>query len=300
MIRRTIRGTALALLLCAGPAQAGPVFVALLAGGASFGAAFAATVLGGFLTSTIGRLLIGLVVSALQRAQISRARDPGLQTRVTLSGGTNAAVIILGRYATAGVAVCPPMSHGSSNAYLTYFISVSDFPVHALSRVTVDGEYVAIGTTPDADGFLPFAGRLAGKARIKFKDGRQTVADPWLLATYGSYPERPWTSDMVGTGVAYAIIEFTYDREVYQGLPQVRFEVDGARLYDPRYDTTVGGSGAQRWATPSTWAFTLNPAVMMYNIRRGIVLADGSVWGGRSALILPLSSWFAAMNEAPA
>lgn len=288
---------AVILALIAGPAQAGPVFLAALAGGASFASAFAATALGTFLSTSIGRILVSVAVSALQRALIKTPRDPGIQTQATLSGGTNPLSFVLGRYATAGVAVCPPMSHGAANRYLTYVVALSAVPVAGLSRVAVDGEYHVLGVTPDADGFLPFTGRLAGKARIKVKDGTQTVADAWLLATYGSYPERPWTSDMKGLGVAYAILEFTYDREVYQGLPQVRFEIDGAKLYDPRADTTVGGSGAQRWADPTTWTFTTNPAVMMYNVRRGFTLPDGSVWGGLSAVNLPLSVWFAAMNE---
>ncbi|MGQ0563658.1 MAG: phage tail protein [Gemmobacter sp.] len=298
---RAARLAALLLVLLAGPAEAGPLFLAVLSAGGSFGAAFAATALGGFLSTTIGRLLISVAVSALQRALVETPRDPGLQTRVTLSGGTNPLSFVLGRYATAGVAACPPMSHDDSNKYLTYVISLSALPITGLSRVSVDGEYVAIGPTPDADGFRPFLGRLAGGlARIKVYDGTQTVADPWLLATYGSYPERPWSSDMVGTGIAYAILDFHFNREVFQGLPEVRFEIDGAKLYDPRADSSVGGSGAQRWADRTTWTFTQNPAVMLYNIRRGVTLADGSVWGGLSPVTLPLSSWFAAMNECDA
>jgi hypothetical protein len=288
---------ALILCLIAGPAQAGPVFVALLSAGASFGAAFGATALGSFLATGIGRILVSVALSALQRSLIKKPRDPGIQTQATLSGGTNPLSLVLGRYATAGVAIAPPMSHGDNNNYLVYVIALSAVPITGLSRVAVDGEYHVLGGAPDGDGFLPFTGRLAGSARIKIKDGTQTVADPWLLSTYGSYPERPWTSDMIGRGTAYAILEFRYDREVFQGLPQVRFEIDGVKLYDPRADTTVGGSGAQRWATPATWTFTTNPAVMMYNIRRGLTLPDGSVWGGLSAVNLPLSAWFAAMNE---
>ena len=289
---------AFALVLAASPAFAGPVFLAILSAGGTLGAALGATALGSFLTSTVGRLLVGVAVSALGRARAAKPRDPGLQTSVTQAGGTNPVSLILGRYATAGTAVAPPMSHGDDNKYLVYVTDVSDLPCAGLSRLVIDGEYVPLGATPDADGFLPVTGRFAGFARVKFKAGTQSVADPWLIATYGSYPERPWTSDMVGTGVAYVILELKYDREVFQGLPACRYEVDGAKLYDPRFDTTVGGSGAQRWATPATWGFTLNPVVMVYNILRGITLADGSVWGGRAAAAdLPLANWFAAMNE---
>ncbi|MFN3971238.1 MAG: phage tail protein [Gemmobacter sp.] len=288
------------LLALAVPAHAGPVFFAVLSAGGGFGAAVAATAFGTFLTTTVGRLLITVAVSALSRALAPRPRDPGLQTRVTQAGGTNPASFILGRYATAGFAVCPPMSHGSNNNELTFVIDVSDLPVSGLARVVIDGEYAALGATPDGDGFRPLLGRFAGRGSVKFVTGGQTAADPWLLATYAGYPERPWSADMIGKGVAYAILRFSYNREVYQGLPQVRFEVDGIPLYDPRLDTTVGGDGPQRWADRATWAHTLNPAVMIYNIRRGIALPDGSVWGGDAPVELPLSSWFAAMNECDA
>jgi hypothetical protein len=282
----------------AGAAHAGPAFLAVLAGGGGLGAAFAATTVGAFAATTVGRLLISVAVSALSRARQPTARDPGLQTRTTQLGGVNPLSTVFGVYATAGSAVCPPMSHGANNAFLTYVVDVADTPVDGLQGLFVDGERVVFGSTPDADGFLPFLGRLAGFGRIKFLNGNQTTADPWLLATYGSYPERPWAAGMIGRGVAYAILNFTYDRERYQGLPSVRFEVRGMPLYDPRLDTTAGGSGAQRFNNPATWAFSSNPVVMIYNILRGITLLDGSTWGGSAtATDLPASVWFAAMNE---
>jgi len=287
-----------ALVASAGAAHAGPAFFAVLAGGGGIGAAFGATTVGAFVSTTVGRLLVSVAVSALSRARQPGARDPGLQTRVTQLGGVNPLSAILGLYATAGAAVCPPMSHGANNKFLTYVIDVADTPVDGLQGLFVDGERVTLGGTPDADGFLPFVGRLAGFGRIKFLNGNQTTADPWLLANYGSYPERPWTSAMIGRGVAYAIVNFTNDRERYQGLPSVRFEVRGRRLYDPRLDSTAGGAGAQRFTNPATWLFSSNPAVMIYNILRGLTLTDGSTWGGGAAATdLPASVWFAAMNE---
>ncbi len=71
------------------------------------------------------------------------------------------------------------------------------------------------------------------------------------------------------------------------------------KLYDPRKDDTVaGGSGPQRWNEPLTWSSSTNPVVMIYNIRRGITLENGEVWGYQApADRLPLANWIAAMNE---
>ncbi len=59
---------------------------------------------------------------------------------------------------------------------------------------------------------------------------------------------------MVGRGVAQAILTFLWrdSPQVWQGRPDVRFIVKGIRLYDPRKDSTAGGSGAHRYGTLST------------------------------------------------
>ena len=144
----------------------------------------------------------------------------------------------------------------------------------------INDEYVTLGSTTEAlYGFgLPV---MSGSAWVKYYDGTQTTADPYLLAQYGAYPNRPWSADMIGRGLCYAIVTFRHNPEVWQGFPRLRFEMGGIPLYDIRKDSTAGGSGTHRWATPSTWAQTTNPMVMIYNIMRGIALMDGSVWGGR-------------------
>lgn len=263
---------------------------------------FGATAVGSFLTTGfMGKLLTSVALSALSAALAPRPRPPGIKTSQTMTGGTNPCQFILGKYATGGYAVSPAMSHGKAgkthNAYLTYVLEVSDAPVSALSSLIIDGTPVTIGTTADPDYGLPIQGEFVDRAWVKFYTGAQVAADPMLIAKYGSYPDRPWQSDMIGRGLAYAVLTFRYDRKVFDSLPSVRFVVDGLKLYDPRKDSSVGGSGAQRWATPSTWAFSRNPVVMIYNIMRGITLPDGSRWGGTcTAADLPLANWIAAMN----
>lgn len=63
----------------------------------------------------------------------------------------------------------------------------------------------------------------------------------------------------------------------------------------------MGGTGSQSWGNPATWTQTDNPAVMAYNILRGIALPGGDTWGGGwAAGDLPLAEWFAAMNACDA
>lgn len=259
------------------------------------------TVFGVATNSFIFRALASVAMSALSSAMQKKPRAAGLKTSVTAAGGTNPASFIIGRYATGGAAVCPPMSHGKAgktpNAYLTYVINLGDIPGQTLERLIVNDEYATIGTVPHPDYGLPVLGRFEGYAWVKYHDGSQTVADPMLLAKYSGYPERPWSADMVGTGLCYAILTMRYNRKIFSAFPRFRFEMMGIPLYDPRADSSVGGSGAQRWADPSTWTSSANVAVQVYNIKRGIALPDGSVWGGGvEADDLPLGNWFAAMN----
>lgn len=271
-------------------------------------AAVTASGVGAFLTKTVvGRLLVSVASSALiQALTTKKQRPPGIKTDVTQTGGTVPQSFVLGLYATAGTMVCPPMSHGSAggtpNAYLTYVIDLGDIAGLEVSRIILNDEYVTLGAVAHPDYGLPVEGTYAGRAWVKLYDGSQTAADPMLLAKYGTYPERPWSTDMIGRGVPHAILTFRYDAKVWRGgLPTCRFEVTGLPLYDIRADSTAGGSGPQRWSDPSTWAVTDNPFVMIWNILRGIALPDGSTWGGGiEAADLDLASFSAAMNACDA
>ena len=102
---------------------------------------------------------------------------------------------------------------------------------------------------------------------------------------------------MVGPGTCYAVMRFAYSREHFNGLPQCRFEMMGIPVYDPRADSSVGGSGPQRWSDRSTWTQSANLAVLIYNVMRGIDVGAGLRWGGEcDAEDLPLDNWFAGMN----
>lgn len=249
----------------------------------------------------VGRLLTSVALSALSAAIAPKPKAgevAGLVTDYTTTGETQAASFILGRYATEGHLVCPPMSHGDAggvpNAFLTYVVDLGDVPGQALSGLIIDGAKVEIGSAPLSDYGQPIQGDLLGYAWVKYHDGSQTVADPMLLAKYAEYPERPWTAEMVGRGTCYAIVTFQYNREIFQGFPSVRFEMVGIPLYDPRKDSTVGGVGLHRVDDPTTWEPSENFAVQAYNIGLGIEVR-GEVWGG-GVSEMPLADWMAQMD----
>lgn len=269
-------------LLIAGPAHAG-FLVAPLAG----------LLGGGAIATGVANIAIAVGATLVQRALQPKQKPQGpgaLSLDAPTSGDGTPQTIILGRRATAGHRTCPEYSRGSGREWMTIIRDLSDMPVSRLVAVWVGNERLAIPFPPvggpHADWWEPTTGKFAGKFRLRFYDGTQTAADPLLLAEYGSHPDRPWQSDMVLSGVAYVIVELFRDQEVYPGVPDLLFEVEGIRLLDPRNGQMV---------------YSDNLALMAYNIMRGITLPDGSIYGGGiPENDLPLANWSSAISEAGA
>lgn len=293
MILRRFLVALILFLAMTEPAHAGPL-VALIP-----------VVVGKIAASVVLKLILTAVLtvaaSALSRAlkPKSQNRPAGLQIEQTLTGGVNSRTILVGQYATAGSQVTPAMSHGADgktpNAFLTYVVALCDLPVDDLVAVMINGEYCSLSNTGNQYGF-DIGGKYAGYAWLQFYDGTQTSADPMLINKYGSYV-RPWQADRIGKGVAYAILTFKFNQDIFKGEPTFKFVLRGIKFYDPRKDSSVGGSGAHRYDNPATWEFTENNIVMAYNVLRGIDFPDGTRWGGEStADDLPLANWVAGMN----
>ncbi len=282
------------LLILPSAAQAAPVLT-FITGLVSAISSFAAS---SWLAGAIVRIGVGLGLSALSRALLpQQSRPSGLQTSVTLNGASTPQSFILGRYATSGSLVCPPMTHGASNEYLTHVIALGALKGQALLRFAVNGKWQDLAETSHADYGTDVTDTNAGHLWIKFYDGTQDAADPMLLAKYAAHPETPWTSDMVGSGICHAILTSKANTDIWSGLPQFRFELGGILLYDPRLDSTAGGIGSMRWDDPATWVFSENPVVMIYNVMRGISLPGGETWGGGVAPEdLPYANWALAMD----
>jgi hypothetical protein len=315
---------ALAFGLSAGPAMADPASLIIGFLGVSATGVTAALI-------RIGVAVAMTALSQLMAARKLKDGPQGFTLRSITAGDQTGQSFILGRYATSGNLTAPEMSHGPfandglfrvtrDTRYLTRVIDLSDVRIDALESLIIDGVACELATgTPatltmtDGDGDTPAIhpvygptvnkGDFIGTAWCKFYDGTQTEADPYLVARYDNPDKpRPWTPDMVGRGVAYAILTFLQRASpvVWQGRPNVRFVVRGIRLYDPRKDSTAGGSGSHRYGNAATHEWTDNPVVMIYNLLRGIRVpasqAGELYGGGYGAEDLPYANWAAAMN----
>lgn len=274
-------------------------------------APIAAIVGGGFVTQLlVGTALTigGTLLSQALAPKPPKQKDPGVSLTMQI-GGDNPLSFFVGTAATAGHRVYAGTwgTDGETpNAYFVDVLELSNAPLDGLSNVYVNGELAPVRwNEPHAQYGYPITqGRKKNKDHlwVKFYDGRQTAADPYLVSKFGGLAERPYGADRIGLGNGYAVVTVRYNRELWKnGAPKMLFEVRGLRLYDIRKDSSAGGVGTHRRNNPATWEFSDNPYVIAYNIAfMGVYVGDEWLWGLQNlpALRLPTSAWVAAMNEA--
>ncbi len=242
-----------------------------------------------WLVQLIVGLALSLASSLIQSAlQQDKKQLNGVRSEVQ-TGGDNPLAFIMGFYATAGQLeyIGTWGDEGEvPNAYLTKVVSVSDLPVRNLAGFLVNGVRCNIlwDEPYSGSGYPVLEYRDAnGKDHlwVFFYDGTQTTASPSLLTKFGADPDRPWQADMIGRGVAYAEVTALINRELFTGIPEYIFEVDGIPLDDPR-----GGTAQHD-----------NPIVAAYNVMLGLRYGGQWVYGlqGMSANRLP--NWPAQMDK---
>jgi hypothetical protein len=99
---------------------------------------------------------------------------------------------------------------------------------------------------------------LPGTASTTTYTGSQVSADATLVAAFAA---QSITYTDALTGYAYTV--FAVKIRDFDGQLNFSARVQGRKLYDPRLDSTNGGSGSHRLATPSTWAYSANPSLAL-------------------------------------
>ncbi|MEC8040604.1 MAG: phage tail protein [Pseudomonadota bacterium] len=261
------------------------------------------TLFGSATLFTLAKTAVGIGLNTLAaRLSGRKASAPSFSVKGQLQRGADLPQsFLIGRCATAGSLVYAN-SWGkvgnAPNGWLTMVITLSDLPVQSLDGLWVDGQKCTFGDEHPDYGFSVNEYKEGNNQKdhlwIKFYDGSQTVADPYLVNT-ASNQQRPWEADAVGYGTAYAIVTARIDQDLFQGFPECLFELTGARLYDPSKDSTVGGTGPQRWSDPSTWGGDGDhlPAVQLYNLFRGLWWGGEWFYGMQAthAAQMPVAHW---------
>jgi hypothetical protein len=171
--------------------------------------------------------------------------------------------IVLGRVRKSGYSAIPAWISGTSGQHAHRLLVLAGHRIAEIGDVFFDGnliptENIAAISSSDASGNVT-AGTYANKANLRRYTGTDAEPWDWLLGTAIS----EWDNSHRLHGVAKLFARFTYDTVAYaSGAPNISANLLGARAYDPRKDSTAGGSGAHRLANPETWEGTTNNALL--------------------------------------
>lgn len=175
------------------------------------------------------------------------------------------------------------------NKYLVRVISLSDVPINAITAVK-EGDQTLAFTGDITTDLRPCTTHLDKDGQphmwLKVHLGSYTpTADSWLIA---HEPNSAWTSDHKGVGQAYAIVVYELDADgdaFPNGEPQIYFVVEGAKVYDQRYDSTRSSptrTGSQRLDDPTTWVYSENTSVLLQQVMRGFTLNGKLLMGAQA------------------
>lgn len=112
---------------------------------------------------------------------------------------------------------------------------------------------------------------LPGGAAITHYTGAQTAPDGSLVAAFAA--------QSIGyaqtlNGFAYSVLSIP--SASFDGQLSITALVRGRTLYDPRKDSTAGGSGAHRRLDPSTWEWSDNPSLALADFCGNAVYGAGA------------------------
>lgn len=267
-----LAGAALAAMSSAASAEPISTSIVLAIGIAQTSAYFATAVaVTNFVIGTVASVGLSLLSQALtKKPQMSGGSVTEMQFRADAYRS-----IPFGTVAVGGRRIYW-RGNNKKNKTLHIVDQLGDWECNALKAVWVDGvrktldPVSVVGTEHARYEVEDFGNRFI----VKFFRGTMTQsADTELIAAEADGQGAKigtWTSAHDGFGVCYVswIFTFNADDKITQ-VPSLLWELEGAKLYDWRKDSTNGGSGAHRWNDPTTWEFSDNPAVCSYNYRRG-------------------------------
>jgi hypothetical protein len=157
---------------------------------------------------------------------------------------------------------------GTDNEDLYLVIVLAGHEIDSVQAVEADGDALTL----DGSGNVTSPSRWSGLMNVRFHLGTDDqAADSTLDSAFVT-----WTSNHRLRGIAYAVVKLTFDEEDLNNIPQFRFKIRGRKVYDPRLDSTNGGTGTHRLNDPSTWEWSRNAALCAVDFMRGVKLAMGT------------------------
>lgn len=228
-----------------------------------------------------GYFALGAGLSMLSRALMPKPDYGAMMKGVTgtVRESTASRKVIYGKVRVGGAVVFIANSNENKDLYLVICFACHEIEGYEAvyfndKKVYENGTYLA--------GYGSYA-------NFAFYDGTQTQEDPVLSGASVN-----WGNTHILNGIAYMRVKLTWDpdRKKYpQGVPNISAVIKGKPLYDPRKDSTAGGSGSHRTNDTTTWEWSQNPALALYDY------FTNSFYGlGESYAKMDYTAWTGAAN----
>lgn len=237
----------------------------VVATGGLLGAGFAVTVAGfaGGLTiktlATIGLLGVSIGLSGGLKPNLNHARQMAANLS-TFSSPSAVRTVIFGRALVAGQIIYRENIDNSDEDdtpdELFMVLALAGYPVDSLEKVWLNDTLVFDGSSTTGPGAIT-TGKFANNLWVWFRTGADdSAAFPEIAALSTTWNAKT----RKGRGVPAIALRIKVTKDL-EGRVEPLVQVKGAKLYDPRLDTTAGGSGAHRVDDQSTWEWSENPVL---------------------------------------
>ena len=155
-----------------------------------------------------------------------------------------------------------------ANGFLNRIDTICQGPITSVKNFQIDGEWYTHSRYAKR-------GRNHFRAIVMKGDG----TNDHLSEITAVHPE--WDSTKIGNDVAYVNSRFHFylDQPAYSGEPDLKVEIEGRPVWDPRKDTNYGGTGSHDLNNDTTWEYSTNPALctldyLKADYGRGLSIAD--------------------------
>lgn len=229
---------------------------------------------------------LNAIANAIDRRRNNNAEELNGLDLAPQAGALVPRQILIGEYATFGQIVYQN-TYGSSNEYFEHVCLLNDWYSEGLTGVIINNQLfdLTVESSSGAKTVYTIDTLSSTDIKLTFYNGFQVAADSDLVTN--SNPSGKWDTTAVGVGLTYVVMRIKYrkDSALFKGgIPQLKYIGKWSLLYDWRLDTTNGGSGSHRWDDFTTWEWSDNPVVGMYNYHRGFYHNDRLVIGQGVAL----------------
>ena len=224
--------------------------------------------------AVITAIIITVITTAISYLLAPKPPEISREILVSKSGNNNPIPVVYGLRQSA-LNIVYIESSGNKNEYLYIVGVLCEGEIESIDKIFIDDKEVI------------WSGSLThGDIRTVDSNDENFWKDSSLITVQSFYGKDDqtastiidtanWTADHKLSGFAYLALKFKFNSNKFSGTPQVRVLLKGRKIYDPRLDSTKGGSGSQREDTQSTWTYSKNSSLVLLDYLRNTRFGKG-------------------------